>query len=63
VRHRRAGTNSTTAKVVETVHVGREGRFRFRLNLRGRGKWRVRAVYVGDRDSYPSRSRLLKFRV
>jgi hypothetical protein len=39
------------------------GRFRFTLKLRGRGKWKVRAAYVGNADAYPSRSRLLKFRV
>jgi hypothetical protein len=57
--------NSKVARpaVVQAASVGANGRFRFKLNLRGQGKWRVRAVYVGTEDAYPSRSRLVKFRV
>jgi hypothetical protein len=70
VRHTRRGSKAAAfdssvarASVVKTMDVRRDGRFRFTLKLHGQGRWRVRAVYVGDSDAYPSRSRLLKFRV
>ncbi|MEA2404891.1 MAG: polysaccharide biosynthesis protein PslG, partial [Thermoleophilaceae bacterium] len=52
---RAAGTRSTS--------VGRLGDFKRAMVQRGRGKWRIRAIYTGTRKKAPSKSAFVRFRI
>ena len=62
-RVRRGDAVTGSASVVRTVRVRRDGTFRVRLRLRRPGKWRVRAVYTGNAEARPSRSRVVRVRI
>ena len=63
LRIRRTRPDGTVRTRVKLVRVNTEGRYRIRMRFRGSGKLRVRALYAGNAEAYPSRSRSLRIRL
>ena len=58
----RSSDAATASVKTKSLRVHEDGRFRRVIRLRGSAHWRMHARYDGNATTYPSRSRILKFR-